>query len=370
MELSKPKGKPLPIGLDPGSSTVKAAQLITVGDKPQLLAAGSFVIPESLRKGNANRLDFMARKLPGMLKSHGFVGNECILSMPAETTFVQHVKVPKGSVAQTIANLAGELHGKLPFPADDAILRYILAGDVLLEGEPRQEVIAVAVPRATLDAYLGMARRAKLDVACVNIEPCGIVECFARLFRRASDATRTTLFIDLGTASTQVVLCTGQRLVFARNLLKGTRLFDEALVAGMGVSLDEAASLRAKVQQSSDDPAQAAEVYALMEPPLDELSDELTQCLRYYESIFRNQRIDRIVFLGGGAYDKRICQALAKRLNLPAQIGDPLLRIEPAPDTAMRIEFDRSVPQPQWAVAVGLSLGATMPEIAQAGDAA
>ena len=65
-----------------------------------------------------------------------------------------------------------------------------------------------------------------------------------------------------------------------------------------------------------------------------------------------------MVLAGGQAYDKRLCQSLAERLNLPAQIGDPLVRIGRVAGAGLQIGLDRREPQPQWAVAVGLSLGA------------
>jgi Tfp pilus assembly PilM family ATPase len=87
------------------------------------------------------------------------------------------------------------------------------------------------------------------------------------------------------------------------------------------------------------------------------MTDELTQCLRYYESVFRNQGVERAIFLGGQAMDKRLCQLIAQRLNVPAQIGDPLVRIGSAAAGGSDLGIDRREPQPRWAVAVGLSLG-------------
>jgi Tfp pilus assembly PilM family ATPase len=75
--------------------------------------------------------------------------------------------------------------------------------------------------------------------------------------------------------------------------------------------------------------------------------------VRYYESVFRNQGIERSIFVGGQAYDRRLCQMIARKLNLPAQIGDPLVRISRS--EAATLTGDD--PQPNWAVAIGLSLG-------------
>jgi Tfp pilus assembly PilM family ATPase len=70
--------------------------------------------------------------------------------------------------------------------------------------------------------------------------------------------------------------------------------------------------------------------------------------------------VERAIFVGGQAFDKPLCQALARRLNLPAQIGDPLVRIKRSKEATDRLNLDWRQPQPAWAVAVGLSLGPTV----------
>jgi type IV pilus assembly protein PilM len=215
-----------------------------------------------------------------------------------------------------------------------------------------------AAPRETLEAYLEMAGKAGLDVVGINIESCAVVQCFARLFRRAGDEARAILFLDLGAQSTQVLLTHGEKLVFARNLDRGDSQFDQALAAGLKISPQQAHSMRRDLQKSTaDNPAQD-EVYHHLEGPLDSLAAEIMQCIRYHDAVFRNQAVERLVLVGGQACDKRLCQALAERLNLPAQIGDPLLRVRRVDGAGLHIGLDRREPQPQWAVAVGLSLGA------------
>ena len=98
-----------------------------------------------------------------------------------------------------------ELQGKLPYSLDEAILRYVVAGDVYDDGDSQQEVIAISAKRTVLEAYAKAAKRAGLEVAGINIESCAVVECFAHLFRRQADLSRTILFVDLGTKTTQVV---------------------------------------------------------------------------------------------------------------------------------------------------------------------
>lgn len=348
------KQKALPIGLDLGTGTVRMAQLeVFSEDRVVLLAARSAAVPPEVRSDRKQHLGFLSRTIREMLRTGEFRGQQCVMSLPAEAVCVQHVRIPKVSPEETEQVLRQELEGKVPFPLDSAEIRHVIAGEVVGDDEKKQEVIAVATPRETLQGYLDMAQHARLDVVGVNVACCAVVECFSRLFRRDEDAGRTVLFVDAGATSTQVVLSKGARLTFARNLAMGGEQLDAVIAEKMGVSAEQAAQLRLGEQSTTDG---GHDLNEYMKEPLQGIADELTQCLRYYESVFRNQSVERAIFVGGQAYDKAMCQALAKRLNLPAQIGDPLLRIErsPAADAAL----GQQQPQPDWTVAVGLSFGA------------
>jgi Tfp pilus assembly PilM family ATPase len=206
-----------------------------------------------------------------------------------------------------------------------------------------------------------MARRVRLDVVGVNVECCAIVECFARLFRRTGDSARTTMYLDIGHSSTQVVLSHGQRMVFARNLAIGGERFDKAVAAGMEISPEQAHALRRELSgEGKKDPSAEEALYHMLDEAVAGLVEELGQCIRYYESVFRNQVIERAIFVGGQAYDKRLCQTIARQLNLPAQVADPLVRVKRVEGAGLEWGLDRRAPQPDWAVAVGLSLGAGM----------
>ena len=352
------RAKTLPIGVDLGSTVAKAAQLRADDQDAELLAATAVPLPRSLRADLPGRLEFLSGEMRKRIKSGGFKGRQAILSVPARETFVHHVRIPKVPPAEIEKTVQAELAGKLPYPVEQAVIRYVVAGEIYAEGDTQQEVITISAHRETLDAYLGMARRAKLDVIGINVESCAVVECFSRLFRRKTDAGRTILYIDLGSLSTQVVLSHGARIVFARNLSLGGERFDQAVADAMGIPIEEANELRRRFQADPKEPRERDELHGLVEGPVSQLIDELTQCLRYYESVFRNQAIERAIFVGGQAHDKPLCQEIARRLDLPAQIGDPLMRVRRPDGAGLTAGLDLRTPQPDWAVAVGLSLGA------------
>jgi Tfp pilus assembly PilM family ATPase len=86
---------------------------------------------------------------------------------------------------------------------------------------------------------------------------------------------------------------------------------------------------------------------------LDTITDELSMCLRYHQSLFRDRSIDRAIFVGGEARQAWLCQHVVKVLRVPAQMGDPLARLDTshAPTTP---GLTLGHPQPGWAVVCGL----------------
>lgn len=359
MALKIVRAKVLPIGVDLGTSAIKMAQIRMAEGGIELIGAGLAEIPPACQVDRGRRMGFLSKGIRDILRSGLFRGTQCVLSLPAEETFVHHVRIPRLSPAEAAGAVKAELEGKLPYPVAKAVVRHVVVGNVYGEDTMMQEVIAVSAPRATVDAYLAVARRAKLDVIGINIEPCAIVECFSHLFRRVSDAERTVLFVDIGTASTQAVLARGSQIVFARNLTAGGRQLDAAVATGFGMELEQAKALRREVLAGTAEAEVADELYRHLQVAVDGLADELVQCIRYYESVFRTQPIDRVIFVGGQAFDKRLCQTIAQRINLPAQIGDPLLRVKSPSEVVKASGLDRRQAQPHWTVAIGLSLGTT-----------
>ncbi|MCE5327967.1 MAG: pilus assembly protein PilM [Planctomycetaceae bacterium] len=347
MVLRIVRGQNLPIGVDLGSSALKMVQLRRVNEELTLIDACTAALPETGDDLDA-RLEAQADAIRRMLRARQFKGRTCILSVPARDTLVQHVKIPKLAQQELETAIAGELAGKLPYPPEQAIIRHAVLGETHAQAEPMIEVLTVSMSRELMDAYLAMTGRAKLDVVGVGIECCAIVECFARLFRRASERTRTVLLVDVGAHSTQVALAQGGTMRFARNLAMGCDDLDESLGKTLGVDATEAARLRRAAPAGEDgDP----KLQQALDASLARLSRELTQCLRYYESVFLAPAVERVMIVGGGAADARLCQSLGRQLNLPASEGDPLVRVRRRSDQA-------ASPQPDWAVAVGLSLGA------------
>ena len=405
-----------PIAIDFGTSSVKLLQL-SLGDRPTVVAAAELAIPDAIRQDKQARLDFYARKLPGLLRKAAFKGRRAICSVPSAQTFIQHMQItaPDGAAREEMvhAQLSSQT-GCLP---QSMVIRTVDVAEVIREGQTRSELICFAIPRAVVMRHVELLNRCKIQVIGAHSELLAMVRSFAQLYADGADESRTTLYVDLGWGSTKVAISHGNELVFARCIQVGGRHFDQCIADEMQLDLAEArahclshdvfssaavetpgetvgveaesgpALLRAGAEQavreggdsfdhaglgSTADQGVGIESHdrmaeaALGEDPasdqghdgvcelLDAITDELSMCLRYHHSVFRERSVDRMIFLGGEARQKGLCQHVAKALRLPAHLGDPLASV--AAEGSLNtpgVKLDE--PQPGWAVACGLS---------------
>jgi type IV pilus assembly protein PilM len=137
-------------------------------------------------------------------------------------------------------------------------------------------------------------------------------------------------------------------------------LLDSAMRKSEQAAVPQPPQPQAEPESSESEPDendQQARVHHACQEPLKRLVEELNLSRRYYESTFPDKPIDRLIFVGGEARQRSLCQQVAREMGLAAQIGDPLVRMGRISDIDIDSGIDRRQPQPAWAVAIGLSMG-------------
>jgi type IV pilus assembly protein PilM len=343
-----------PIGLDLGQSAVKMVQLRRSSGKYTLSAHRHLDIPEELRDDGMARLNWLSKHIQKAMKSAGFSGKQCAIGLPPEDTFIRHIKIAKRDEDGTTAAVRQAATKELDYPVRDAVVRHIIVGEAYTEGETKQEVIVVATPKSTIDAYLHLADQLSLEATGLYIEPLALINCFSSLFDWGSDENqKTVLYVDMGAAHTQVVIAHEKEPAFIRSITRGARDVQSLLIEAMECSPEELSDLRQKMDQGVD-PENIDQAYTHLTAWVESMCQEIETCIRYHNNVFRGgQTVSRVVFTGGAARDRRLCQALAKRLNLPAQIGDPM---EALSVSKSLVNDGFTEQHPELSVAIGLCL--------------
>jgi Tfp pilus assembly PilM family ATPase len=373
-----------PIGIDLGTDYLRMAQVEPTGGEKdsasdfRLIAAASAETPATVRIDPAERIAFFGTAVRELLARGNFRGRRAVLALPASMLHVTQLSLPSMPEAQIAAVLPRQLSTILPMDPASAVIRHLVVGQVRRDGHVFDQIIVFAADRSLAEKYVSAAAKARLDVVGLNLEPKAIVDCFSHVYRRKSDRDVTSCYVDMGCTATRVVMARGERILFARIIDMGGDGFSGAVADAMKISLAEARLIRIKhcpgaggeIPNSqtalhhvpaencqTTNPRERLTIEQACEAPLRQLVQALQECRNDHESAMPQSPVNRLIFVGGEARQRGLCQQIARQLNLPAQLGDPLVRIGRISEVGVESGIDRRQPQPAWAVAVGLSMG-------------
>ncbi len=404
-----------PILADFGGSGLKLLQ-VSHGQTPSIVAAGFIPVPESMRLSSAeDRFAHFARELPNALKRGGFTGSRVVVAPLSAHMLVQHYQVAPAEGDALHASVLAQVSMQLQCDPLGLVVRTVDVCETARDGQPRVEVIAMAMSRLDVMNYINLFKSVKLSVVGIHGEIAGMMHAFDHIHRRIEDAAVTTMYIDIGASGTKVAIAHGADLAFAKWIALGGRHFDQCLadlwavtpavanarrlvegfmpprhavsarsatigieevgggmamlrsamaaqqnghsqesMAASAVATDRREGLTAPALGSNVAPSATATAVTALREQIDALADDLSMCMRYHTALFPSRPLDRVVFLGGEARGVGLCQQLAASLRLPAKAGDPLARllVHGAAPSGLP---EPTASHPGWAVVCGLA---------------
>lgn len=384
-----------PIAIDFGIDSLKLLQISSNGETTQLIGAASVVVPEAARKDSSARYAFLADALKELIRQQPFKGRRVMCAIPAMQTIVNPLELACSESDDIDQQVNLHLQTEMEMDPTRMVIRNQRVGSVLREGSTRQRVMCIAASRSTVMRYLEIAAAAKLEVVGMHSEHVCIARGFSELYnRRDEDKTESRCFIDIGSASTKLVIIRDQELLLARNIaVAGDDLtrrhakehkmnFNEARLARirqaanpMAANPFEAVRQRPTTQAigaeaelteeavglatSEDDERRGLgriewpEALGELDETLDTLADGIRMTVRYHDSVCPDKPVERVVLLGGEAHQRPVAEVAAHAFGAPTYIGDPLARVMRTPGLNP-VGVDISQPQPGWAVGLGL----------------
>lgn len=336
-----------PIGIDIGSRSVKLMQFDREGSRVR--EAARWDLPTGRPTDAEERDAQIVQAVQRAREGRNFRGKEAVFCLRAGDLFVQNLRVPKAEGPDLARLVHGEAVGRLPFPGEEAELRFLEAGDVRHGDAVRREVIVMACHRPAVTRTLAIANQLGLTPTAIDNEPSALLRCYSKQFRRADDHTRRVLFVNVGASNTVVLIAEGQTPMFVKYLEIGGRHLDEAVARHLRMSLSEASALRRHNGDRRADQRDEEITRGLAEsvrPVLERLVNELGMCVRYHSVTFRGQSLAKAI-VGGGEACEMVREWIGERLDLPCELGEPLRDLE-----APRLGGRGS----QWDIAAGLAL--------------
>jgi len=322
------------VGLDIGSSSVKIAQFTKKEDGLHLVKAEIKSIKEEKE---------IVLALKNLFRGINVTKSKVIAIINCPRTAVKIAKAPYIPKSELRKGINLEAKSYFPFPIEDSELDYEILGDVVEKGVRFYEVAVAVSPKATVEKYLSLLRKA-------GIKPASFVPCPYALQKLAeklcSKEDQATCIIDMGELYTELAIFRGKALVFTRKIPVTGKSFTSAMTSvvvsetgKVQLSPEEAEKIKKETgiltaegeSKIIDGKISTTQILSMIRPLLEQLADEIGRCFDYYREKSGGKKTDLVVLFGGGAALSGLTKFLSEELSVEVRLGDPLdgLKVDP-----------------------------------------
>lgn len=350
------KSKTQPIGLDVGHSVIKMIQLGRNDQTIFVEAAEEETLDRTLEPGSQAWREQVIDLLKTLYNRGGFKGQEVVSCLPGDVVKIKSLRLDSGRADEIEDVINTEVAKRFDMNPERDEIRYMIAGDAYQGSEIKNEVIFFGIEQAQLNCHIELIEQAGLIPISLDTVPSALFRCFQTTLRRREDQELVSVFVDLGSQFTTVIIGRGQEIAFVKQIPIAGDHLNQQVAKQLGVPLEEAAELRSRLRHADSDHVEIdmkRAVIDAMSGSIESLAHEISLCFRYYAVTFRGQRPTRAAFAGGEAYESALIEALQKRLGVEICVAEPLRGFD-----LTRVAFNRR-PNPlmcEWAIAVGLAL--------------
>ena len=338
-------GKPI-VGLDIGSSSIKAVELRRVRGEIQVVNVGmealaSDIVVDSMIVDSGS----VASTISKVFSDHGMKSKQVATSVSGHSVIVKKISMapmPEEELEDAIRNEAPQ---HIPFEMSDVNLDY----QVLSEANaPQMDVLLVAVKKDKILNYTNALQLAGRQPVIVDIDAFALLNCYEYNYAPPNNAT--VALLNVGASVMNINIVNGTVPLFTRDVSVGGNQYTDALQKELDLSFDDAESLKLgrKVATVSDDAKTP-----IMQQITELIVLEIQKTFDFFRATASGDHIERIYLAGGSSQVPGLMEALRREFSLPVETLNPFLKIEPPADSdADWIEQHA----PQLSVAVGLAL--------------
>jgi type IV pilus assembly protein PilM len=318
MALFKRRKRPQVVGLDIGSSFVKAVELRPVGNDYELVGFGMAPVPNgTLEAGEVKQPAALQAAVRQALDQGRIQATESVIGMSGGSVIAKRVTLPKMSEAELRESIRWEAEQHIPFDIEDVELDF----QVLKQDGPQLEVMLVAVKKGKVGSYAEAVTAAGLNVAVVDVDVFALESQYESNFPDDKDVVA---LVNIGHETTNTNILQGGVSVYARDVFVGGKQYSATIAQRFDLSLADADSVVRGKQGSVS--------WAEVEPVLDlvsqELGQEIQRTLDYFGTTAEHERIQRIFLSGGCALVPGLQDFLSSQWGIEVQPANPFKRVK------------------------------------------
>ena len=340
------------VGVDVGSTAVRAAEVATNGHGPTLVRAGQVPLPPgAVQSGEVRDPAVVADALRELWHIGKFSTRDVVLGVANQRMAVREVTLPWLAAKEMRAALPFQIQEFVPIPVDDAVLDYEVIEEIEVDGRKMARLLLVAAQKAMVQQMIDAAEAARLSPVGLDLVPFAVMRSVGdgAVFEDDGDDEAV---LNVGGDVTSICIHKKGLPRFVRILPAGGADVTSAIVRGTGVTTEQAEAIK-RGRSADVSPETLEEARTTMAARMAALVDEVRSSLDFYESQSRGARIRRVLVTGGGSLLEGFIESLNERVPAEVTRGRPFGRI----NVPAQMETpEMAAVEPLLAVAIGLAI--------------
>jgi type IV pilus assembly protein PilM len=339
------------VGLDIGSSAVKAVELKPAGKGFRVAAFGSEPVPpDSIVDGAIIDAGAVADAIRRVFEHNkAFKAKEVCASLSGNAVIVKKITLPVMTESELDESIYWEAEQYIPFDIQDVNLDYqILDPGTGPDSRGSMEVLLVAAKKEKIGDYTGVIAQAGRAAVIVDVDAFALQNAYDVNY--GLESNQITVLLNAGASAININILQGDQSVFTRDISMGGNAYTEAVQKELDLPFESAEQLKKGIPV---DGASFEEAQPVLRAVTENVLLEIQKTFDFFKATAASEHIDRIMLSGGASRVDGFRDMLQERFNAPVEEFDPFRAIAWDPKKLGGEAVDHASTA---AVAVGLAL--------------
>jgi type IV pilus assembly protein PilM len=339
------------VGLDIGSSAIKAVELKSTSRGYKVVAFGiEPVPPDSIVDGAIMDSTAVVEALRRLFENKAFKTKDVAASLSGNAVIVKKISLPVMTEAELSESIYWEAEQYIPFDIQDVNLDYqILDPGTGPDAKGTMDVLLVAAKKEKIADYTGVIAQAGRVPVVVDVDAFALQNAYEVNY--GLERGRVVVLLNAGASAININILTGDQSVFTRDISIGGNAYTEAVQKELNLPFESAERLK---KGEAVDGVTFEDARPVLHAMTENVLLEIQKTFDFFKATASSDRLDRIVLSGGASRVDGLAYTLQERFSTPVELFDPFLKI--AFDPAKLGVHDMENAIPTSAVAVGLAL--------------
>ncbi len=311
-------GKKNLVGLDIGSSSVKAVELGKKGASLQLLNLGfENLQTDTIVDGQIMELNNVSNVIAHIFSEHQIRTTRVAAGVSGHSVIVKNIVLPQMSQEELQESFSWHAEEHIPFDIADVNLDYELTGK-------SSESLHVLMAACKSDKIANVKQAIQLagkQPVIIDVDAFALQNCYEVNYHPKPG--EVVALLNIGAATMNINILNGARSVFARDASAGGIQYTSLLQKELGLSFEQAEGV--KRGMALPDGVEARPIQPIIETVSDALALEVKKTVDFFRATAQEGEttIQKILLAGGGSKLPGLAEFLARRFEIPVEVFDP-----------------------------------------------